>query len=63
MKIDTRSETWEAITAFAKQERKDAIESLIGDRSSEQQRGAIDVLDKLLALADKPDKPIVENDY
>lgn len=55
MAIDIHSQTWKDIKAFLEKQRADAIELLISDKSSDKQRGAIDLIDKVLELpAQKP---------
>jgi hypothetical protein len=51
MNIDVHSLTWKEIVKFIGSERQDAIQMLIADKNSEQQRGALIVLDRLEALA------------
>ena len=48
---------------FAEKERKEAIEFLIADQDPEQQRGIIKLLDRLIALPDDPEEPVVSDDY
>lgn len=56
-KIDPHSQTWKAIQGFIESERKTAIQRLIADDKSEQQRGAINLLEQLEKLTE--DDPIV----
>jgi len=60
--IDRHSDTWRAILAWADAERADAVESLIADHHSEQQRGRIQQLERLLDLAAPDDAPSVVSD-
>ena len=63
--IDIYSDTWRAVEAFIKEQREQAIKSLIADTQSERQRGAIEVLELLESLADKDEveQPIAEERY
>lgn len=61
-KIDRHSETWRAVTAWAQGQRQDAIEALIADHRSEQQRGRIALLDELLGLSSPEEPPTVVGD-
>jgi len=58
--IDKHSLTWQHIVKYANKEKSEAIEMLIADRNSEQQRGIILALDRLLAQAGDDD--IVDSD-
>ncbi|MBF57736.1 MAG: hypothetical protein CME80_08460 [Halomonas sp.] len=63
-KVDKHSDTWQAVSDFVASERQDAIELLIADRESEQQRGRIAQLDALLRLATpSKDAPLVTDTY
>jgi len=63
--VDIYSDTWRAVEAFIKDQREQAIKSLIADTQSERQRGAIEVLELLESLADKDEveQPIAEERY
>jgi len=63
--IDIYSDTWRAVEAFIKEQREQAIKSLIADTQSERQRGAIEVLELLESLVDKDEveQPIAEERY
>ncbi|MCL7941213.1 hypothetical protein M8009_13045 [Halomonas sp. ATCH28] len=61
-KIDPRSDTWKAVLEWAQAQRDEAIEGLIQDHDSEQQRGRIGALDDLVALAAPDDVPTVVAD-
>lgn len=61
--IDPHSATWRAVQAFVQQEMQDAIDQLIEDHLSEQQRGALKVLDRLSSLTDTPLPPVVSDNY
>jgi hypothetical protein len=61
-KIDSRSDTWKAVLEWAQAQRDEAIEGLIHDHDSEQQRGRIGALDDLVALAAPDDAPTVVAD-
>lgn len=62
--IDKHSDTWQAVTDWARQQRQEAIEQLIADRESERQRGKIDLLDQLLTLTNTSSiPPIVADNY
>jgi len=63
--VDIYSDTWRAVEAFIKEQREQAIKSLIADTQSERQRGAIEVLELLESLADKDEveQPIAEERY
>ncbi|MHB0775422.1 hypothetical protein [Halomonas sp. WWR20] len=62
--INKHSETWQAVTEWARQQRQDAIEQLIADRESEQQRGKIELLDQLLNLTNTSSiPPVVADNY
>ncbi len=58
--IDKHSRTWEAVEAFARQQRTDAVEALIADRLSEQQRGKIELIDELLRLSSPEETPTLD---
>lgn len=60
--IDKHSETWLAVTEWARSQRQEAIESLIADQESERQRGKIDLIDQLLCLTDTEDDPVIVPD-
>jgi len=51
MSIDKYSLTWKTVEKFIAEERMTAVELLIGDRDSEQQRGKIELLERLQRLA------------
>jgi len=55
MKIDIHSSTWKEIERFAASEREDAIALLVADRDSDKQRGALIILERLVALAGRED--------
>lgn len=55
MKVDKDSRTWRAVEDFIASEKQDAINALIADMRSEQQRGAIAVLERLAHLAREED--------
>ncbi|MDR5867931.1 hypothetical protein [Halomonas koreensis] len=61
-KIDPSSDTWAAVLEWAHAQRDDAIEALIKDDRSEQQRGRIEAMDELLALSTPDDAPMVVAD-
>ena len=61
--VDPHSSTWKAVLQFINQEGEDAISALVADQDSEQQRGALKVLERLSKLADKPAEPVVGDDY
>lgn len=61
--IDVYSETWKEITKFAESEREEAVNFLIANQDSEQQRGIIKLLDRLVGLVDDPILPVVADDY
>jgi len=63
LKIDKHSATWKAVTKFAESEYSTAVEMLIADRNSDQQRGIIHVLHRLAGLADDPLQEIIEDTY
>ena len=50
--IDKHSETWKEIEAFVEAHHTEALQNLIDDNDSEQQRGAIRVLESLKAMAE-----------
>lgn len=60
--IDKHSETWLAVTEWARSQRLEAIDSLIADKDSERQRGKIDLIDQLLCLTDTEDDPVIVSD-
>lgn len=49
--IDRNSATWKAVEQFIKEQREQAVNQLIADYKSEQQRGALKTLEALEALA------------
>ncbi len=61
-KIDRNSDTWMAIEAWANAQRREAIDSLIADHHSEQQRGKIEFADSLLKLKEGHDEPVIVSD-
>lgn len=61
--IDPHSLTWKTVVGFISDRRIEAIEMLIADKNSEQQRGALIVLDRLLQLADEPEIAVITDDY
>ena len=50
--IDVHSATWKAIEKFIANQRKDCVDFLIADRDSDQQRGALLMLERLEGLAE-----------
>jgi hypothetical protein len=62
MQIDKHSDTWLAVVGWAKQQRAEAINALIADQDSEQQRGRIDLIDQLLCLTETEDDPVIVSD-
>ena len=67
-KFDTNSDEWQAVKEFIEHERSEAVNSLINDHRSEQQRGIITILDKLAKLPDdgktkSDDAPTTTNIY
>ena len=60
--IDKHSETWVAMTEWARSQRQEAVAALIADRLSEQQRGKIELLDKLLRLTETEAAPVIASD-
>lgn len=50
--IDIHSATWKAIEKFIASQRKDCVDFLIADRDSDQQRGALLMLERLEGLAE-----------
>ncbi len=63
MTIDKNSITWKAVVQFAELQRQEAIANLISNHNSEQSRGAIAQLDRLLALTDEEFTPVVTTSY
>jgi len=61
-KVDPNSLTWKAVQQFVEDKRKEAIEFLISDSSSEQQRGKIALLDELSSLPEQSTTPVVATD-
>ncbi|GAB2799065.1 hypothetical protein GCM10027040_27610 [Halomonas shantousis] len=62
--IDKHSDTWRAVTEWARQQRQEAIDMLIADRDSEQQRGKIELIDELLKLTKEASiPPVVADNY
>lgn len=61
--IEKHSLTWQHVIDFVARERQTAVDMLIADKNSERQRGAITVLERLLAEADDPDEKVIEDDY
>lgn len=59
--IDTNSPTWAAIDAWISQEIENNVKDLIADRRSEQARGAINQLERLIQFSDS-DLEIIETD-
>lgn len=55
MKIEPHSLTWQAVKKFIESEKQVAIDCLIEDFKSEQQRGALIVLERLEALESPED--------
>lgn len=55
MKIEPHSLTWQAVKKFIEAEKQVAIDCLIEDFKSEQQRGALIVLERLEALESPED--------
>lgn len=51
MAVDKHSSTWREVEKFIVRQRKDAVQALVADRLSEQQRGKLDLLDALQKLA------------
>ena len=49
--INTQSETWQDIERFIESHHTEALQNLIDDNNSEQQRGAIRVLEALKSMA------------
>lgn len=62
-KINEHSPEWKAVLAFIAEEGSSAVDNLIADNKSEQQRGAIQILDKLSKLADPEMEPIKPDHY
>jgi hypothetical protein len=60
--VDVQSLTWQTITKKLQAEQDEAINSLILDRQSERQRGKIDLISRLLKLADPQSNLVVIND-
>ena len=56
MRIEKDSRTWVAVEEFIAREKADAVQYLIADRDSEQQRGALKVLERLEAYANQSDE-------
>lgn len=61
--IDTNSPTWKSVLRWIEAEQADAVAYLIRDMDSEQQRGALKVLDKLKDLPNPQDSLVVTDDY
>jgi hypothetical protein len=62
--IEVNSLTWRRVMDFCAQVRREAVEDLISDRNPERARGAIQTVDRLLALAnDRPAPVIVSESY
>lgn len=61
--IDKYSATWQAVERFIDKELEDAIQSLIADQDSDQQRGAIHVLNRLADLVSDPIEQVVSDHY
>ena len=59
--IDTNSPTWAAIDAWISQEIENNVKDLIADRRSEQARGAINQLERLIQFSSN-DLEIIETD-
>ena len=49
--------------AWARDERRRAVDDLIADRNAERARGAIETLEKLAGLGKTPPPPVVSDDY
>tara|TARA_E500000081_G_scaffold33756_1_gene37562 strand:- start:10327 stop:10497 length:171 start_codon:yes stop_codon:yes gene_type:complete len=50
--VDPNSATWQAIEKFIAEQREDCVNYLIADRDSDQQRGALLMLERLEGLAE-----------
>jgi len=61
-KIDPHSDTWQAVLEWIEAGRGEAVEALIADQKSEQQRGKIDILDALRKLPDTDEAPAIVSD-
>lgn len=55
MKVEPHSLTWQTVIKFIESEKQVAIDCLIEDFKSEQQRGALIVLERLEALESTED--------
>jgi len=62
--VDKNSLTWIEVKRFVESEHNKAVSALIQDKQSERQRGKIDLLSRLLKLAD-PQQPtvVITDDY
>lgn len=62
--IDKHSETWQAVTEWARHRREEAVSSLIqGSMADDKLRGDIRTLDDLLALPNQERPPIPAAHY
>ena len=61
--IDPHSTTWKTVETFIDKELEDAIKALIADHDSDQQRGAIHVLNRLAELVSDPIERVVSDHY
>lgn len=62
--VDIHSDTWGVIEELLKLEREKAINSLIADNHSDNQRGKLQLIDKILTLK-SPNKfiPVDQDTY
>lgn len=63
MHIDINSATWKAVLRFIESETQEAVEMLVADKESDQQRGIIHVLDRLSHLPNDPIEKVVADSY
>lgn len=61
--IDIYSPTWQTVRKFIDHELEEAIQMLIADKNSDQQRGVILLLDRLDSLPDDPVQKVVADNY
>lgn len=62
--VDKDSATWLAVAKALAAEKQTAIDNLIADRQSEKQRGKLELITKVLSLANPVDRdPIVQDTY
>lgn len=61
--VDANSPTWKAVEKFIEQELAEAFDMLVADKSSDHQRGAIHLLDRLTKLPNDPIERVVADNY